>query len=858
MAMIKMKKTNKLFFCLISILILSAVLQPAMVTATSNSSSGTSTFAQVSLIDTGKNDSYSRLALVSQANSLPEVWVEGSIPAEFTYTTAQNTTIGSSITCSDTRAYPYNLGNIGSLSPTGLTDPWDTVSWLHVDNIEEMADDEAQFNISVSKTVLGTLAVGSENLYNIDNPNLQWVELHLSIKSAGVHILYFDAGALAAGFVVNSEGNVIPLQSGSLPLITPGGERIRDYFLFTTDLTGDFIFNLVGAKNQISFNLQKISSTNTIKFGNQYSYKDAEFTEVGPDDIQGDQSGAFTHVYELEVEAGQYLHHNFDLLWGSAASPNIQLAIPALNGYTYTSIDVTGDDDFTFIPYDGTAYLIVIHENYFEWNAAGPIRNLLYYMTTFREISEFESYTLGDEKVIQVSSTPGRTFLKIEVNQSKLVHFSAEVVDGNPTFGLLGGNPATTFAYNDPVGGAQFVQPLATFNSHSIFMFHPGTYYTYVEHPGNSLNSVFMILKSQDFAVSPAVEHTSKTVVAPDQNLADLSEVEFELLDLEEDDAVELEPHMFPISYSDFAYNLRYNITFQRSDNTNIVGKDFRFHIFTGLVQQSRYNNATFTSLVPIVDQGLIELDALDNQIGSIVETATMGDFPWLMGEMDAYLFIWPFDLEWYNDTEYVPYEGSDLTFKVGTSDQNEQYQHVTFSDVSLVNTQVNDIDYATIDLNLRGTLDTSAYAGVLVHVNHTRMYDWWQIVSSFNNTGLAEGTLLYDNIWLDNYGPNTANNASKFSAINSTFECGIAPQSFTYLFEANPLVGDIVDYDINIACYNITLFHTPTIHYESSQSIGQFIANLPSWAPYAGIGGGVAIIGLIVILVIKKKRNPI
>ncbi|UYP45430.1 hypothetical protein NEF87_001715 [Candidatus Lokiarchaeum ossiferum] len=856
-----MKKYNLLFISTIMLLILSAIMQPTLITATSAVNADNVSTTQVSLIDTGKNDSYSRLAIITQNNALNEIWVEGSIPAEFTFTTKQNATIGTPSTVTDTRAYPYAIGYAGGSSMSSLTDPWNNVDWLHIDNIEDIPDDEASFNISVSKNVLGTISPGSSGMFQIDNPDIQMLELYLSVNKPGNYILYFDEDAISTispilSYLVDPQGNAIGEFGGSLPTVAPSGEVARDYFIFTTEETGEFIFHFAGAKNQISFDFQMISPMNKIKFGDQYSYKDAEVTEVGPDVIQGAISEEFVHVYNLDVSAGQYLHHNFDLLWGSSGSPTIFLATPTPYGYSYNTIDTTGDDDYTFIPFDGTAYLIVINQNYYEWNAAGPIRNLLYYVTTFDEVTQFEDYSLGEQKVIKISPSPGRTFIKIEVNKSEMIHFSAEDVDGTPLFGILNGNPDLTFLYNDPKEGTKYVPALATANSHSVYMFHPGTYYAHIDHPGNSLNSVFLELTSQEFTISSSVDHTEKTVADPDQIISDLSNVEFNALDFDIESGAEMQPVIFPLSFSDFVYDLEYNITLQRSDNSNIAGKNLRFELFAGIIQKSQFNNLTFTSLAPIVDQGTITLSSVEDSINPISDVATMDSNLFLMGDMEGYFFMWPYDVELHNGSEFLPYDETDLTFRVGTSDENDFIKQETFTGAELVDTQLNDIDYTTLNYNLQGELDTTNYDKVLIFINETRMYDWWQFAFNYENAFLIGDALIYDNIWLDNSGPNTINTDVKYIGFsNHSYECGIVPSTYWILIEATPLVGDVINYNINIARYNITAFHTPIIEYDNKQTIGQFFANLPSWATYAGIGGGVLIIGVVVITVIKKKK---
>ncbi|MHA1646740.1 MAG: hypothetical protein ACTSVL_04125, partial [Promethearchaeota archaeon] len=59
-----------------------------------DSSDGTETMKEIIVQDTGKNDSYNRIGLISQRNSFSDVRVDGTQPGKFTFVDNDNSTIG--------------------------------------------------------------------------------------------------------------------------------------------------------------------------------------------------------------------------------------------------------------------------------------------------------------------------------------------------------------------------------------------------------------------------------------------------------------------------------------------------------------------------------------------------------------------------------------------------------------------------------------------------------------------------------------------------------------------------------------------------------------------------------------------
>ena len=378
------KKIKVVFgFIIVFSMVLSGMIGMNNVSA-ADSSDGTETMKEIIVQDTGKNDSYNRIGLISQRNSFSDVRVDGTQPGKFTFVDTDNSTIGTPITCEDHRSYPYNIGNINYLSNNRVMDPWDRIDWMHIDNVDPIEGSSAHYNISLKTNNLGDLDEDSQREYQITNINVEIYELHLNILSSGMYILNYDNDVLNSYWIMSDNNVQINRLVGDLPTVS-SGEPIGQYITFFAADPGDYRMYFSANAKHVTFNLKHIGTTEKLKYGDRVIYRDEKSDNVDPANILGSTNGLPIQLYSFDVSAGDFLQHNFGLIWGSGSGEKIRLLLPSPSGYQFQTINTADINDFTFVPYSGKAYLMVINQNYYDWTWGGvPIKNLLYY--TFSQV----------------------------------------------------------------------------------------------------------------------------------------------------------------------------------------------------------------------------------------------------------------------------------------------------------------------------------------------------------------------------------------------------------------------------------------------------------------------------------------
>ncbi|MHA1619997.1 MAG: hypothetical protein ACTSVZ_12020 [Promethearchaeota archaeon] len=843
---------NKTYFALVLLcLTLGSLIFPRVAIATEGTDAETTTSLSYTVEGThADNNTYRRVAIIPERNAYSDIIVNGDAPAYFEVVGDKNNSLIGPEQCDDVIGYPYNVGQLTYLSDDRVEDPWDKANWLYTNDTENEAGVK-NFNVSLSNNILGSLSIGQVTQFDVEFPGLQWMELHLTIPSEGFYMLYFDDGQVFNYKLLSTERNSVSKIFDSLPAVDDSGIDIRDFIAFSADAAGDYILYFQGSQKYIIFEMEKIDVTQKIGFDDEVIYRDETYEGADPDRYYGPTDGPYIHIYEFEVEAGSYLKHNFDLIWGS---PYVRLITPSPTGNKISKgINTNFDNDFTQIQYTGKAYLLVLHNNYFSWGGGVlPTNNLLYYKFGVEQITNYEDYTIGGSQLFKIDPNPGVTFIRMTFNETKYALFSADRIVGTPAFDMIDGSPDDAFSFADDYDGILSVKCLAFTNGFYFYRFNPGTYFTTIEFSGGSMNAEILNLTSSLLTESSSLVPKSLTKENSDLLQADKTEVTF---GVEENFC---EPQIFPVSWDGTIRNLASNTSLFRDDNTFGDNK-ISFSLKVAMYQQSLFNNLTLKTLGSLTTWQNRELDFGDNESGSYTGTALIGGTSNLPESGEGILIVWPYDVQIWNVSSWIPFNSSSVHFRIGMKESTNYYKYEDLTTVGIVNRQLIDIqnedNFDALTYDSTYSYNTSLYDGVIVNVdfNGSSMYDWYQIIVNVNDSVessvLRSVTLYYNNIWTSTSGPGTSNYDTilNTNSLNFIYECGIALEKFSIRIYATNTTDEMVEISLQVNRYNVSTLYAP-----SYDMIG---GGLDPTLLIIGGSAGLIVIVVVGIVFLKKKK---
>ncbi len=856
--------TKKTYFAMILMcLTLGSIIFPNVAIADGESEDGFTTSLDYTIEGTlANNDTYRRVAIIPERNAYSNIIVSGDAPAYFDVVDNNNGTIIGPAQCGDVVGYPYNLGQFTYSPYSRVEDPWDKANWLYTNDTENEAVVE-NFTVSLSSNILGSLGVGAVTQFEVEFPGLQWMELHLTIKSEGFYMLYFDNDQVWSNYkLLSPERNSVSAIWDTLPDVDGSGTDIREFIAFSADAAGDYVLYFTGSKRYVIFELEKIGVTQTIGFDDEVIFRDETYTGADPDKLYGPTDGPYIHLYEFEVEAGSYLKHNFDLIWGAVGFPHVRLILPSPTGNIISKgIDMNFDDDFTQIKYSGKAYLLVLHNNYFDWGIYNDVpRNiLLYYKFGIEEITNYVDYTLGESQLFKIDPNPGLTFIRMTTNETKFALFSADRAVGTPAFDMIDDGSDDAFSFVDEVDGILPVKCLALTNGYYLYRFNPGTYFATIGFSGGSVNAEFLNLTSTLLDESSSLDPKSLTKENPAWSKADQNEITFGVSE------TFCDPQVFPFSWDGTIRELISNITLFRDDNS-FGDNSIRFSLKYAIYQKSLFNNLTLATLFSLSKWSNQQLNSGDNdtQPMDYVGSARMTLTSHMPESGEGFLVVWPYDIQIRNETslEWLAYNGTNIHFRVGMSEKTNYYLFEDLTTVGLVNKQMIDIqnedDFDALTYGSTYTYNTSLYDGVIVNVdfNGSTMYDWYQFIVNVNDSVsssvLRSVTLYYDNVWTSSAGPGTDNydTLSNTPSLNFIHECGIAPNKFSIRIYANNTTDEMVKISLKVSRYNVSVLHAPSY---AELLVGTGLAD-NTLGIIAGAMGLVVIVAVGIVFIKKKK----
>lgn len=157
-------------------------------------------------------------------------------------------------------------------------------------------------------------------------------------------------------------------------------------------------------------------------------------------------------------------------------------------------------------------------------------------------------------------------------------------------------------------------------------------------------------------------------------------------------------------------------------------------------------------------------------------------------------------------------------------------------------------------------SINRTELRGILLKVNPGYMYGWYQFLYYSNNSNPANNLMhaIFVNNWIWNLYPNMNNRFLMNSSItlNQTRVMGVPLSTFFILLR--PTASNalwLVDVKLNVANYSVGLLMISSAKYAE---VFDTKMPLPTWVLPVAIGGGVAVIAVIVGFVIYKKRHPL
>jgi hypothetical protein len=296
---------------------------------------------------------------------------------------------------------------------------------------------------------------------------------------------------------------------------------------------------------------------------------------------------------------------------------------------------------------------------------------------------------------------------------------------------------------------------------------------------------------------------------------------------------------------------------------------NMRFDLKSRLFQKSEYDMKTLNPLGALntaTNQAIRSNDQSELIEGIQVSTALN-----LAGNGSGALMVWPFDLQVYDYrstvSAWVPLNNT-LNFRAGLWDDKCLYVPLTYGvsatpavDSTTLTTTFNHSAFA--NWAMAGAINGSTHSGVIISCTGTSTYDWYQfILSTWNEVSASTSAKLwYDNVWTANNGPATAEmsgNWADTSDGNGTYEQGIYPSEFKlvlWLPTSNPV--NLTYFWLTIGRNNVSVLIAPVPASTLPSPPTPPPEGLPEWVLPVAIGGGVALI-VVIGVVVYKKKNPI
>ncbi|MHA1672808.1 MAG: hypothetical protein ACTSYI_04215 [Promethearchaeota archaeon] len=522
------------------------------------------------VVSTTINDEYptfSKIAMIPEQNYPFNVHIEGDQPGEFTYVNYENDTIGTPYNTIDEKGYPTSLGTLKRWDNDFVANPWD-VEWLHLSNNELESGESATYNVSLSSLPLGALGPGVPTEFDSLMAS-DYLELELIATNPGLYVLYFDSETtLSSVHLISSSGNEIDTVLSSLPSVSASdGDPIRKFLTFFGDTSGSYRLFFRSNTRYITFELDSIPLTSEIEFGDRIIYKDEDYENIDPAVLQGTGVYFPVHYYSFPVSAGDYLRLNFAQVWGT---PIVKLISPTLTGYEFSAIDVSGQDSFKRFSYTGTAYIVVLHNNYFKWQYPYAITNVpLYYkFGVYDEGVPTYSYELGTNEVFSVDPFVQNAIIEFNVTEPTSMHLNYSIHQG----GVGAYDPDSDFFLVRNDTGYFSIDYLLILSGNPNDFYYdlvPGIYQLFIHSTSTLQND--MIEFQSEILSRTEVAHKSHTKEDDTLLKSDTSQMESSYF-YEEDTFSVMYPSTVPFSYDD-SVGFGYNISLYPTDNPQIFNR---------------------------------------------------------------------------------------------------------------------------------------------------------------------------------------------------------------------------------------------------------------------------------------------
>ncbi|MHA1886498.1 MAG: hypothetical protein ACTSX0_00575 [Promethearchaeota archaeon] len=810
------------------------------------------TQATVSIEGTDLDDSYTRLALISAPNTLSNVFAEGSHPGQFSFTNNYGIdNLGFPVVGDDIRQYPIYIGTTGYFADSPKIDPWDQVTWMKVDNGTELsATDHPTYNISMEYSHFGDLNPGELTYFRLDLINMMYIQMNLIVNQPGLHILYFDYDDMDSVIsLISPSENPVSYSVQSLPDVFPGGEPYRKMLVFTADEKGPYQLIFVPDSRDIALELQEIDTTSKISIGSYVSYKSEDYGDINPGSLQSEDNLP-VQSYAIEVEENQILSYNFDFIWGQSSSAFIKLAIPTPDGYDIYSVHADGKDHAQFIAFSGTAYLEVIYRDFYYWSGSTPVRELCYYNFNIETITP-KDYVFGSTELLEIGGNPPVNVWRIQVNESISAFLNVSVIAGSPDY-TLDSDPSNSIFYVDVNGQAQTLPELFEFNDAHYYYLDPGDYFIFFTHSATTVNNEYIELQSGFGNYFTTLEHKNLTHENLIFTINEKSRFSSDYMASEDGIGGYVTPFVANITYDD-PFMLGVNLSVVRADNSDFENYPVRMRFRWAYAQQSKYDGSTYSVQNSGVTSNIL-LDTDEEETLGIYQNFFEASSLFFSGSGRGIFAVWPYALEIDLGSGFVSYNNS-LDLRIATFSNKEINNIHQISEISEVNRQIGPgLDYDTVYYTTISSINLTETSGILLDVNASRMYDWYQFIlkTNISNSGSIWVSLIYDNIWTTLNGPTTANVDTVISGSNEgnqSIELGVAPKTFRIFIQILDPGTEIILYRFRLSHYNITLLNSPS--YTSEYKVP-----LPKWVLPAGIGGGVVVVAGIVVVVIKKRKK--
>lgn len=407
-----------------------------------------------------------------------DIMATGTGPADFTLMNYRG--IGTPVSRDTGEHYPLQVGTLTNTF-TGDTMPESNGRWVQVQN--NTVDQFGNYTIGLSTNILGTLSVGSTQDFTCNRESLI---LRLNIENQGIYRLWYDDGAITPSNIASPTNNYVDFTTGDLPE-TPAGEVIRSYVIFVAEETGLYQFSFATTEKYISLELTYYEGSG-LSFGSMIKFQDPDYSMSTADLLDSD-SGPILNAYSFSVTAGTMIRYNFNLIWGN---PSVFLYLPTPDGYGQMSLVTTGVDSAIVPGYSGTAYLTVIHDEYFTWTGTTDseqiVKNPLYYKMIFNTDTP-SAVPLDATTELTVSYEQAFNMYYVDVPAESYILFNYTAVQNSPVISTDGDD---IFAYIKD-GYVNGVNVAYTSNSKGYFYWmQTGRYYFAVGHPLNIVENVYL------------------------------------------------------------------------------------------------------------------------------------------------------------------------------------------------------------------------------------------------------------------------------------------------------------------------------------------------------------------------------